>query len=395
MNTNGQSTPAATPQPAQSDLTPDVGDRDPEVGGHAPEIGGLAPGTGGLAPETGGRIPFRRHRRLRLVLRRSLLAIGLILILLCALPYLIPVSVAEPLTAPPFANSAFRMVNGVQLHYRIWPSSVQVTAGQPANTTAAGKVLLVHGLGGSTVSWIENIAALQAQGFWTVAVDLPGFGYSTRQTGLDHSQASRSTLLWALLSSLDNEAPASLRGEPWRLVGHSMGGGTVTAMALAEPARTAAVILVDGAVFDNAPGPASALIRFPPIARWLQVLLERALITPERIASILAGAAGQPVPAERANAYYRALTQPGSARAFVDIVRTTHNEPVTGLNRLGMPIRAIWGSADTWVPLEQAQRLRQAVPRVELHVITGAGHTPMETHAAEFDHLLLDLLRLP
>lgn len=344
--------------------------------------------------------PVSPHGRLRRIFRRILLALGALILLLCILPYLVPVSTASAPTKAPFANSTFRTVSGVQLHVRVWPAASSATApAVPAPASSqpvqpSGKVLLIHGLGGSTVSWEENVAALQAQGYWTVAVDLPGFGYSTRQTGLNHSQASRARLLWTLLSELEPEMPASLRDAPWRLVGHSMGGGTATAMALADPKRTAAVILVDGAVFENAPGPASTLVRFPPVARWLQVMLERVLITPERIASLLASAAGQPVPAARVDAYFRTLTVPGTARALIDIVRTTGNEPVAGLSSLGMPVRAIWGAADTWVPLNQAEAIRQQVPRLELSVIAGSGHTPMETHANEFNRLLLDYLRL-
>lgn len=337
-------------------------------------------------------------------LRRFSLAMAILFLLISLAPYLIPVSAAAGQTKAPFSNSAFRDINGVRLHYQAWPpanppasssgnQSPGASAGQATIGAAAGKVLLVHGLGGSTVSWQENVTALQAAGFWTIAVDLPGFGYSTRQTGFDHSQASRARLVWSLLESLESEVPAEQRATPWHLVGHSMGGGTIVAMALADPARTASLVLVDGAVFDTAPGPANLVFRFPPAARWLQVLLERVLVKPERIAGFLANAGGQPVPPERVAAYYQALSVPGTARAFADIVRTSRNEPVEGIAPLKMPVRAIWGDADTWVPLTQAEQIRQKVPRLALAVIPGAAHTPMETHPEAFNALLTGFLR--
>lgn len=87
-----------------------------------------------------------------------------VLLVLMLLPYLIPLSApAAVLPQPPFSNSAFDQVNNVSFHYRVF---------EPMGTPKA-KLLLLHGLGGSTFSFEEAAPKLSQQGILVLAVDLP------------------------------------------------------------------------------------------------------------------------------------------------------------------------------------------------------------------------------
>jgi hypothetical protein len=55
-----------------------------------------------------------------------------------------------------FDNSAFLMVDGVKLHYRIWQTSSDIRL---------GNILLIHGLGGSTFSWRLAASELADSGY--------------------------------------------------------------------------------------------------------------------------------------------------------------------------------------------------------------------------------------
>ena len=57
-----------------------------------------------------------------------------------------------------------------------------------------------------------------------------------------------------------------------------------------------------------------------------------------------------------------------------------------------MPIIAIWGSRDTWVPPEDLDRLSAIRPDITARVIGGAAHCPMETHPDEFTAIVLEWL---
>ena len=318
------------------------------------------------------------------VFMKFLIACLIFLLVLLGLPYAIPVSRDDGIrTSPPFNNSEFYQINGIELHARVWPQQTP---------DLFGSILMVHGLGGSTYSWEQSAAALAESGYRIVAVDLPGFGFSTRKPGLDHSQASRADLLWRLIDEMDHPLSDDISSVPWILIGHSMGAGTVAAMAMSRPDRCEKLIFVDGALFDNQPATAAQILRFPPVARWLTVFLEHVLITDSRISNILKSAYGvEPTP-DQTNGYLLPLQRKGTARSLFDLTRTARNEPVAYLSDLAVPISAVWGEMDVITPLEQAFNLQTILPAMDLRIISGAGHMPMETHAGQFVALVHEIL---
>jgi pimeloyl-ACP methyl ester carboxylesterase len=54
---------------------------------------------------------------------------------------------------------------------------------------------------------------------------------------------------------------------------------------------------------------------------------------------------------------------------------------------------AIWGSEDTWVSVENIDYLRSRYPELKVFIVENAYHCPMETHYAEFNHNLEQLLQ--
>ncbi len=96
-----------------------------------------------------------------------------LLILLHVAPCLVPVTEPVAVLSLPFTGSRFEAVDGITLHYSVW---------KPAEKKTKGKVLLVHGLGGSTFSWRNNVAALTEEGYFVMAVDLPGIGSLNNST---------------------------------------------------------------------------------------------------------------------------------------------------------------------------------------------------------------------
>lgn len=279
----------------------------------------------------------------------------------------------------PFPNSHFAVVNGVRLHYRTWTGS-----GNLQQET----VLLVHGFSGSTFSWEKTAPALQQAGFEVVAIDIPPFGYSDKSPALNASATARAALLKQWQDSIFPE-------REWHLLGHSMGGGIVQAMALMYPEKTASVIFVAGAIFGEVkPNEtrSKSLLRFRPVQTLVGNLAERHFITPRRIGNLLQSAYGSMPEPEEIQAYYRPLQIPGTARAI--LASSTNSREIETLNAvdLKLPVLGIWGENDTWVPLASRQKVLDRIPNVKLVIIPDSGHNPMETHPEEFNKHLLDFL---
>ena len=131
---------------------------------------------------------------------------------------------AEDETSLPFDNSSFFEVGDYTLHYRTYSAKTDNEKGQ---------IMLLHGFGLSTASF-ESLAAEYAKnGFKVVTLDLPNFGYSSRETRKT-SFLDREELVFALMENL---------GGKWILGGHSMGGGIAINVATEHPDLVSALFL--------------------------------------------------------------------------------------------------------------------------------------------------------
>lgn len=276
----------------------------------------------------------------------------------------------------PFQNSEFLEVDGVTIHYRQWIPD-----------QAEGFILLVHGLGGSTFSWRYNVESLLGAGFHVLAVDLPAFGYSDRQRGLIHSQENRSLWLWNLLDAV---APEALL---WHLMGHSMGGGSITAMAIKEPERVSSLIYIAGAVENRSPRKWSRILRYPPFAQVFSVVARTIFLRERMIERALTSAYGIEPSRDAIAGYLDPLQLRGTATAFGDLVSSASNVSIEELKELMIPALLLWGEDDSWVPLSQGESLKENLSMAQLLVIEESGHCPQETHPQEVNGAILDFLK--
>lgn len=321
---------------------------------------------------------------LKRFLKRTLGVLIIIFLIVSVVPYALPTSnPTEYSVRNPFNESNYEIVNDTTIHYRQW---------LPQSSELKGKILMIHGMGGSSYSWLLTVKPLVEQGYMVVAVDLPGFGYSDRRQGIDHSQKSRSNMMWQVIDNIDKRLKGDSNLLKWDLVGHSMGGGTVAAMISDHPEKIKAAIMVAGALFENNSSQYQTLLKYPPIRRWIKVGLYMVAIQPKRIESFLESAYGRMPTESEVEGYLVPLKQPGTSSIMIDLILTSKNEPLEKLTNSDVYLTGIWGSEDTWVPVSEAERIRELIPDFEYRVIEGAAHCPMETHPDEFNRILADIL---
>ena len=105
----------------------------------------------------------------------------------------------------------------------------------PAQGKQVGRIFMIHGLLMSSLYYRELMQYFSEAGYLCVAMDLPGFGESTRE-GRGVEPIDREAIAAALMEEL---AP----GEAWIVVGHSMGGGIAVNLALWYPDQVSALLL--------------------------------------------------------------------------------------------------------------------------------------------------------
>lgn len=127
----------------------------------------------------------------------------------------------EGAVAPP-AGLTYVQTGDIDTRYREWG-----TSGTP--------VLLLHGFVESADSW-QATAALLARDHRVYAIDLDGFGYSTRVA--PYTTAHLTTQVLDFIAAMHLVRPV--------LVGHSSGAAVAAAVALAEPGNVGGVMFLDG-----------------------------------------------------------------------------------------------------------------------------------------------------
>ena len=106
-----------------------------------------------------------------------------------------------------------------------------------------GKPLLIlHGWGGSSDSWISVQEILSKKGYEVVCPDLPGFGKSSNPSkGWDNDDYIDFILKFTEKIGFKN----------FSLLGHSFGGGLATKFTVKHPERVKSLILCDAAIIRD------------------------------------------------------------------------------------------------------------------------------------------------
>lgn len=297
-------------------------------------------------------------------------------------PYLSDLSAQD--LAKPFINSHFIIVDSVNFHYRIWNDTLK---------NPKGKVVLIHGFMGSTFSWRENFDTLMKSRYKIIAIDLPGFGYSDRNLKVNQSQSNRARLLWDLLAELDQGDTVK-----WNLVGHSMGGGTIEAMALMRPKRTKTLTIVDGMVFLKNKNVQGAFVTYSKNKQYNKVfsaVVEKDVFTYSKIERLLRKNYGYNPDSSIVKGYLNPLLIDGSAESVMSVFSNSNEIIHLNVQELDkLPVNVIWGEKDRTIYLSRGKRFVRNVSTAELIIIPGSRHDPMETNPREFNEHLIRFLNM-
>jgi pimeloyl-ACP methyl ester carboxylesterase len=282
----------------------------------------------------------------------------------------------------PFDNSRIFMIDSIRIHCRIWNEQL---------VHPRGKVLLVHGFVGSTFSWRENIDTLVKSGYYVVAVDLPGFGYSDRNPSVNQSQSNKARILLSLLSVLDQSDTSK-----WNIAGHSMGGGAVEAMTLMGPERVKTLTIVDGMVFQtngNMQGAFITLSRNKQYNRAFSSIVKKNVFTYSMIERLFKKNFGFIPDSSVVEGYLKPLLIDGTAECVISVWSNSKEILELNVDRLEkIPVLVIWGKKDGTIHLKRGKRFVKNVPLAELKIIPDARHDPMETHPGIFNAYLIEFM---
>jgi pimeloyl-ACP methyl ester carboxylesterase len=278
--------------------------------------------------------------------------------------------VVDSRTRPAMARSGGRIVE------------TPVVAANVAEAGAGPAIVMIHGFG-AAIDWWDEIAPALATDHRVIRIDLIGHG-GTAAPASGYTIPRQAELVAAVLDRLGVDQVT--------VIGHSMGGEVATALAERNPARIAAMILIDS----------------PPTAGTTFTIMTDAAMTPvigELLSHFETGEAirrglaqgfapGFPVP-EKFVADLQQLTYTAFRSAHEESIayRTTKptNERLAALTPVP-PLLALTGTEDAIVPPEHAKYFAQ-VPGAKIVMIEGAGHSPMVEKPARTLELIRSFLQ--
>jgi len=271
----------------------------------------------------------------------------------------------------------------------VWVANLPVHVLRADGPTAGPTQLLVHGLGGAAINWLEVIRGLSERGP-VIVPDLPGFGRSqpsqARASRIEHNVVFLEALIRVMgLTRIE-------------VHGNSMGGMLSTLLAAELPQFVSRLVLVDPAL----PGPTSrlreldpeTLRRFAPFVvpgigerrmmRWYAsatpeelfaeteqyILADPSLLRPTlRAVHVENTAYGKRHP-------WRFESYAAATNSLVRLL-VNRRRLDDALDSITTPTLVVWGDQDRLIGRPVIERALARRPDLDLVQLQGVGHVPM------------------
>lgn len=266
---------------------------------------------------------------------------------------------------------------------------------------SAPPVLLIHGSVAWSGFWQTIAERLATDGFRTIAIDLPPFGYSDRSPRHGYARADQAQRIADVIKGLNLKNTI--------IVGHSFGAGTVVESVMQSPSLFGGMILIAGAL-----GLPEAGEDYKPESKWLRWLLHQPAIAENLVTSIVTN----PLPMRRLLASFlynkaaatneqvdilkQPYARPGTTQAYARWLPTLLLADPSALSAkpgnyadITAPTSLIWGDRDDVTPLSQGRNLNRLIAGSNLTIINDVGHIPhIEAPDRLHSVLLTELSRL-
>lgn len=229
----------------------------------------------------------------------------------------------------------------------------------------APALLLVHGAGGSSGVWSDQLAALKGA-YQAFAVDLPGHW---RFAGEPFASITQTASFIARLAD-------ALGLDKFILVGHSMGGAVSIEFALNYPERLKGLVLI---------GTGARL----KVASQVLVSLEKGQF-PFSDSQYLFGSA---IPDDVIQQTWREMQEVNPQVFLTDFRACNMFDRVDVISKIHIPTQIIVGDEDVMTPVKYSRFLNEHIQGPQLTQISGAGHMCMLEKPSEINAAIIGFLQ--
>lgn len=276
-------------------------------------------------------------------------------------------------SVPHSDHSQFIEVDGLRVHY------------QEFGVLNHPTLLLVHGYTASTYVWHSVAPLLAERGFHVIALDLIGFGYSSKPAWFDYSIASQARVVVRFMNRLGIGRAV--------IVGSSYGGAVSATIALDYPERVEKLVLVDAVSNDDVKSlPVFRLVTAKGIGEIITPFLsDSKMFAKYRMRNTMSPENHHLIDDERVVTAMRPLRARDGNRSVLSTARNWDAIRVQeDAQYINHPTLLIWGEKDTVIPIENGYRLHESILNSRFVIFRECGHVPQEEKPELFCEVLAD-----
>lgn len=232
-------------------------------------------------------------------------------------------------------------------------------------------ILILHGWGGSSDSWIKVQEILAKEGYQVICPDLPGFGKS-KTPFKPWNVVDYAKWLFAFTNFLNLER--------FFVVAHSFGGRVAIKFAIIYPEKLKSLILCSSAGIKPKPGLKTRII-------FRLAKIGNAIFTPKILTRFQNGTR---------NLFYIFLRHHDYVKANgtmkETIKKVLDEDLLNNLPQIKTKTLIIWGSADRLVPVKYAHIFQEKIENSKLEILAKIGHSPNLEAPKKLAKIILDFL---
>lgn len=239
-------------------------------------------------------------------------------------------------------------------------------------------VLLLHGLGASSISWLSTIV---------------GLGKSRRVIAPDqigHGRSDKPSLKYRVTDFVDyiEEFVDQLRLSQIDIIGNSLGGWIGARLAIKRPDLVKKLVLVAAGGLKPSSEFRREIEKFDFTMSSLsstRFMLEKSFYNKQRYASTFT---------TTLTYIFRRVS--GNQEIIRTIIKSA-DEPSEWIDKKLEKIEAetlvLWGREDRILPIDFVEKFAQGIPNVKVEILENCGHVPQIERAKDFNRLVEEFLK--
>ena len=255
----------------------------------------------------------------------------------------------------------------------------------PAEGEYKGRILFIHGFLYSGTTWNGVADIMSAEGYDCYLVDLPNFGYSTRENS-ETELITREELMVGLMETV---APVN----EWIVAGHSMGGGVALNIACDHPELQSLMLYCPSEVATNGNSMLTSLATNSFVGKMMDSIFKMVLSSDIIVKMAVFMTTGNWDYAMSYDASLLAdpLMIPGTGSGMFFASATARNTDLEAAAALEMPVLLVWADGDNVLSKANVENISNALENKEIATVEGS-HIVIETNPQEISDITLAFL---